>query len=115
MFQASKRSADLSCKPAALSFKSPRSHRLANARGQLSGHGASGGAEDARALLRQKITTPKWTRFPTPKHKTLTVHLHHLTQVAHDEAVRRLCDELNASETLFPGTDLRLIYKVGSC
>jgi hypothetical protein len=35
--------------------------------------------------------------------------------VAHDEAVRHLCDELNATETLFPGTDLRLIYKVGSC
>jgi hypothetical protein len=25
-----------------------------------------------------------------------------------------LCDELNATESLFPGTDLRLIYKLGS-
>jgi hypothetical protein len=31
------------------------------------------------------------------------------------EAVRHLCDGLNATETLFPGTDLRLIYNVGSC
>ena len=53
--------------------------------------------------------------FPDAQNKTLTVRLHHLTQAAHDEAVRHLCDELNATETLFPGTDLRLIYKVGSC
>jgi hypothetical protein len=25
-----------------------------------------------------------------------------------------LCDELNATESLFPGTELRLIYKLGS-
>jgi hypothetical protein len=31
------------------------------------------------------------------------------------EAARHLCDELSATGTLFPGTDLRLICKVGSC
>jgi acyl dehydratase len=46
--------------------------------------------------------------------KTLTVHLHHLTQAAHDAAVRYLCDELTATETVFPGTDLRLVYTLGS-
>ena len=25
-----------------------------------------------------------------------------------------LCDELTATETIFPGTDLRLVYKLGS-
>jgi hypothetical protein len=53
--------------------------------------------------------------FPDAQNNTLAARLHHLTQAAHDEAVRRLCDELNATATLFPGTDLRLIYKVGSC
>jgi hypothetical protein len=41
--------------------------------------------------------------------------MHHLAQASHDEAVPHLCDELNAAETTFPGADLRLIYKVGSC
>jgi len=28
--------------------------------------------------------------------------------------IRHLCEELNATETLFPGTGLKLIYKLGS-
>jgi len=50
-------SADLSCRSTAFSFKASRSRRLANARGQLPGHRASGRAEDARALLRQIYNT----------------------------------------------------------
>jgi hypothetical protein len=65
-------------------------------------------------LLRQIYDT-EVDLFPDAQNKTLTVRLHHLRQAAHDEAVRHLCDELNATETLIPGTDLRLIYKVGSC
>jgi hypothetical protein len=34
--------------------------------------------------------------------------------LAHDAAVRYLCEELTATETIFPGTDLRLAYKLGS-
>jgi len=30
----------------------------------------------------------------------------------HDEVVRHICAELTATETVFPGTDLRLIYKI---
>ena len=52
--------------------------------------------------------------IPDPNTKTLTVCLHHLTQAAHDAAVRYLCEELTATETTFPGTDLRLVYKLGS-
>jgi hypothetical protein len=37
-----------------------------------------------------------------------------LTQAAHDAAVRYLYEELTATETIFPGTDLRLVYKLGS-
>ena len=44
----------------------------------------------------------------------LAVQLHHLTQQAHDSAAKELCAELNDTETLFPDTDLRLVYKIGS-
>jgi len=30
------------------------------------------------------------------------------------ESIRYLCNELNATETIFPGTNLRLIYKLVS-
>jgi hypothetical protein len=69
--------------------------------------------DDARALLRQIYDT-EVDLLPDEQAKTLTVSLHHLTQAAHDEVVRHLCDELNATETTFPGTDLRLVYKLGS-
>ena len=70
-------------------------------------------ADDARALLRQIYNT-EVDLIPDLEAKTLTVRLHHLTQAAHDHAVRYLCEELTATETIFPGTDLRLVYKLGS-
>ena len=69
--------------------------------------------DDARALLRQIYDT-EVDLVPDLAAKTLTVRLHHLTQAAHDAAVRYLCEELTATETIFPGTDLRLVYKLGS-
>ena len=70
-------------------------------------------ADDARALIRQ-IYQCETDLLPDLRAKTLTVRLHHLAQNIHDEAVRHLCAELTATETLFPGTDLRLIYQLGS-
>jgi hypothetical protein len=70
--------------------------------------------DDTRALLRQIYSTEA-DLLPDADNKTLTVRLHHLTQAAHDQALVRLCEELTATETIFPGTDLRLIYKIGSC
>lgn len=69
--------------------------------------------DDARALLRQIYQT-EVDLIPDPEAKTLTVCLHHMTQAAHDTAVSYLCEELTATETTFPGTDLRLVYKLGS-
>jgi hypothetical protein len=68
---------------------------------------------DTRTLLRQIYET-EIDLVPDLQTNTLTVRLHHLTQAAHDEAVRHLCHELNATETLFPGTDLKLVYQLGS-
>ena len=69
--------------------------------------------DDARSLLRQIYDTEA-DLIPDLEAKTLTVRLHHLTQAAHDEAVRHLCDQLNATETIFPDTDLKLVYKLGA-
>jgi hypothetical protein len=55
------------------------------------------GGDSSLAPLSTKSTTP------------------HLTTSAHDQVLAHLCAELNATETVFPGTDLRLIYQmVGS-
>src|SRR5574341_708674 len=70
-------------------------------------------SDDARALLRQIYST-EVDLIPDSEAKTLTVCLHHLAQSAHDEAARYLCEELTATETVFPGTDLRVVYKLGS-
>ena len=46
--------------------------------------------------------------------KTLTVQLHHFTNPISDKAVRTLCETLNESETIYPGAEMRMIYKLGS-
>jgi len=52
---------------------------------------------------------------PNHQLKTLTVRVHRLTTASHDTVLEHLCKELTATETTFPGTDLRLIYQlVGS-
>jgi hypothetical protein len=70
--------------------------------------------DDARSLLQQVYETEADLQ-PDLVAKTLTVKLHHLTQAAHDGAISHLIKELNATQTIFPGTELRLIYKLGSC
>ena len=70
-------------------------------------------ADDARTLLRQIYDT-ECDLIPDLQARTLTVHLHHLTQAAHDQVLPHLCDQLNETETIFPDTELRLFFKVGS-
>ncbi len=70
-------------------------------------------ADDARALLLQIFHT-EVDLIPDLQAKTLTVRLHHLTQASHDEVARHLCQQLNETETIFPDTQLRLVFQVGS-
>jgi hypothetical protein len=70
-------------------------------------------SDDGRALLRQIYST-EVDVIPDFNATTITVRIHHLTQAAHDAALVYLCEELTATETIFPGTNLRLVYKVGS-
>jgi len=52
--------------------------------------------------------------LPNPAAGTLTVRLHHMANAASDRAIETLCEELNATETLFPRTELRPVLKLGS-
>ncbi len=71
-------------------------------------------ADDARALVRQVFGSAV-DLAPDPLAKTLTVRLHRLSSGIHDAALEHLCAELTATETTFPGTDLRLVYEpIGS-
>ena len=69
-------------------------------------------SDDARCLLLQIFHT-EIDLVPDLQAKTLTVRLHHLTQAAHDDVARHLCEQLNETETIFPDTQLRLIFQVG--
>ena len=71
-------------------------------------------SDDARALLRRLFVTPANLRPDYSAH-TLTVELHRLGSPLQDNAVLQLCETLTATETCFPTTDLRLVYRqVGS-
>jgi hypothetical protein len=70
-------------------------------------------SDDARVLLRQ-IFHNEVDLVPDSVTNTLTVRLHHLTQAAHDQAIAQLCTTLNETQTVFPGTNLKLIFEIGS-
>jgi hypothetical protein len=70
-------------------------------------------SDDARALLRQ-IFQNEVDLLPDLQTNTLTVRLHHLTHATHDRPVAELCAALNETQTVFPGTNLTLIFKIGS-
>jgi hypothetical protein len=65
--------------------------------------------DDARALIRQVFESAV-DLCPNLPAKTLTVRLHRLSSGAHDEVLKHLCAELTATETVYPGTELRLIF-----
>ncbi|MGH8472350.1 MAG: putative transposase, partial [Gammaproteobacteria bacterium] len=69
--------------------------------------------DDAHSLLRA-VYSSEIDLLPNAKDKTLTVRLHPLANESSDDAVRHLCAELNQTEPLFPGTELRLVYELVS-
>jgi len=76
--------------------------------GELGEHLQRG--DDKRALMRRILVTPANLR-PDYERKILTVELHRLGSPLQDAAVAKLCAELTATETCFPTTDLRLVYR----
>ena len=67
--------------------------------------------DQARRLL-QAVYTTNVDLIPNKDHNTLTVRLHHLANHSTDIALQNLCQHLNDTRTVFPDTDLRLIYEL---
>ncbi len=69
---------------------------------------------DAVKRLLQSLFTTEADLIPEAKSKTLTVRLHHMANHQSDKVMRKLCEELNATEIHFPDTELRMIFKLRS-
>jgi prepilin-type processing-associated H-X9-DG protein len=69
--------------------------------------------DDARSLLRAIYATEA-DIVPDEASDTFTVRLHQLANRMSGEVVQHLCNELNATLTLFPGTNMRLFYELVS-
>jgi hypothetical protein len=67
-------------------------------------------SEEKRMLVKQIIKNNA-DLCPDYENKTLTVTLHSLSAPRFNLAVEKITDLLNQTETIFPGTDLKLIYK----
>ena len=70
--------------------------------------------DQKRMLIKNIISTP--IDLVTDKvNQTLTVKLHTLNTPNANELVKKIAEELNETETLFPGTNLKLIFKSVVC
>ena len=50
--------------------------------------------------------------IPEPENRRLRVRLHRSSRPATDRRIQKLCDQLNQTETTYPGTDLLLVYEM---
>lgn len=67
-------------------------------------------SEDARSWIQQVLRSAV-NLVPEPAQQVLTVQIHPLSSAVHNEALRKLCQHLTDTETVFPGTNLRLVYE----
>ena len=74
---------------------------------------AQGKKSNPRAALRALFSTEA-TILPDYPRKTLTVRILHLANKAHSLHLRPLLETLNATKTVFPGTDLAMLYELAS-
>ncbi|MEK9165637.1 MAG: putative transposase [Patescibacteria group bacterium] len=70
-------------------------------------------ADETRTLLKQVYKTDA-NIFPDYENKILFVELHRMTYWKDDKIVQYLCDVLNDTKTIFPGTSFTLFYKLVS-
>jgi transposase-like protein len=69
--------------------------------------------DDARAMIRA-VYNSEADIVPDKSQNILRVRLHHMANQCENEAVQYLCNELNATRTVFPGTDYQLLYELVS-
>jgi hypothetical protein len=67
----------------------------------------------ATLILQDLLSSPA-DLVPDLRRQTLTIRLHPQVREGYEEPLRHLCFELNLTETVFPASDLRLVYAVGS-
>ena len=69
--------------------------------------------DEARTLVRQIFMTDADIE-PDEENGILNVKIHNMTNPRNNRYVQKLCEVLNESETVFPGSNLRLIYNLVS-
>lgn len=69
--------------------------------------------KEARKLLQQLYKTDANLKVDK-NNNILTVELHHMNYWKDDKIIQKLCEEINLTETKFPGTNLTLFYKMVS-
>lgn len=69
--------------------------------------------DDARSLLRAIYET-EVDLLPDPANQILTVRLHQLANRSSGKTMENLCQDLNSTKTIFPGTTLCLVYELVS-
>ena len=69
--------------------------------------------DEVRSLL-QAIYGCEADLLVNSENKTLTVQLHHIANPMSSRTIQQLCEELTVTETIFPGTELTMIYKMVS-
>jgi hypothetical protein len=74
-------------------------------------HGAYGRYTDEKRMFIKNIIATPADIIPDINNHTLTIKLHTLNTPKNNELLSQICKTLNETETIFPGTDLRLIYK----
>ena len=69
------------------------------------------GRDDAKVLIRQLMKSHA-DIIPDAEAKILNVRIHRFTTKRHDKAVEDLLTTLNETKTLYPGTDMKLLYSL---
>jgi len=69
--------------------------------------------DDARHLLRS-IYQNEADLIPNETDGTLTVQIHYPATRSAADVIQHLCDELNPTQTIFPGTNLKMVFELVS-
>jgi len=66
--------------------------------------------KDGRTLLKEIFTTPA-DLYPDYQNNTLTILIHSLSNPRRNKVISELCLLLTDTQTIYPGTDLKMIFK----
>ncbi len=69
------------------------------------------GAENNGRMLLKEIFSSDGDMIPDYKNNTLTIVLHSMSTPRSNEAVAKLCEFLNETETIYPYSNLKMIFK----